>query len=151
MRWNEFLSKSIKVNPKSAPTAAVLRAVAKWWLDLVRNLLVVGALQYVAFRSGNLILEGLSLCTYLFFFAYFITQFDLWAFNPFFSVKNSRLQSVLPVLSHIVVALIPLALGVALFMSVQQVARAQTPSWQGSTSSDSWWSSYTRRHWGRSR
>jgi hypothetical protein len=157
MRWNEFLSKSIRVNPKSAPAAALSRAVAKWWLDLARNLVVLGALQYVAFRSGNTILKGLSLATYLFFFAYFMTQFDLWAFNPFFSVKNPRLQAALPVLSHVVVALIPLALGAAVFVSIEQVARGQTPPpssssfWQSVFASEAGPPNFTCRRWVRAR
>ena len=149
MRWNDFLSKSIQVHPKTLPAAAVSRAVAKWWLDLARNLVVIGALQYVAFRSGNMILKGLSLGTYLFFFAYFMTQFDLWSFNPFYSVKNPRLHAALSVLSHVVVALIPLSLGIALFMSVEQVARGQ--GFQSVAGGDATPFGYSCRRWVRSR
>src|SRR5262250_2661589 len=140
MRWNDFLSKSLQVHPKTAPAAAVSRAVAKWWLDLARNLVVIGALQYVAFRSGNMILKGLSLGTYLFFFTYFMTQFDLWSFNPFYSVKNPRLKPALSVLSHVVVAL---------FMSIEQVAHGQ--GFQTVAGGDAAPFGYSCRRWVRTR
>jgi hypothetical protein len=96
-----------------------------------------------------MILKGLSLGTYLFFWAYFMTQFDLWSFNPFYSVKNPRMKSALSVLSHVVVALIPLSLGIALFMSVEQVARGQ--GFQSVAGGDAAPYGYSCRRWVRSR
>ena len=124
MRLNELLSKPLPLRAEAAPIAAISRT-AQWWLDLVRNLLVVGALQYVAFKTGSVLLEVLSIGTYLFFWIYFVTRGETWSFNPFSFVRDARLHRALAVLSQIVVALIPLALGVVLYMSIDQIARAQ--------------------------
>jgi hypothetical protein len=41
------------------------RAFGKWWLDLIRNIMVVGVLRYFSLKSNDIVLQIISFITYL--------------------------------------------------------------------------------------
>jgi hypothetical protein len=94
----DYLQKAIEPHdPSIPPVMAGTRSFAKWWMELVRNLIVVAALQYFAGRSNNLALKVFSIITLVILWGYLSTYLYSWVltFNPFHPIKNQRLQFIL--------------------------------------------------------
>ena len=122
----EYIKKSFNARPIDRLVSIQTRAFAKWWLDLVRNFIIVGVLQYFAEKSGLWYVKALSAITYLVFFGYCMSYLDFWTFNPFHGMKTSWFKFFL---SMVVGVILPVAIlmGVSLlvYMSVDEIARLQ--------------------------
>lgn len=67
------------------------RHAAKWWLDFVRNFIVVVGFFYLARKSGNSVLQLFSYINCLVLLWYLTSYFNTWSFRFFPYIKNPRL------------------------------------------------------------
>ena len=56
-RFSRFLGEMVSVSDSELKTAGYIRALTKWLFDLLRNILMVGFLFYLAKRTNNSILH----------------------------------------------------------------------------------------------
>jgi hypothetical protein len=87
LRSINYVIKSFEPSP-DVWAATQARAFSKWWLDLVRNLIIVGVLQFLAEKSGLWYLKAISAFTYLMFFAYCLSYVQAIMINPFHGFKK---------------------------------------------------------------
>lgn len=62
--------------------AKQIRAITKWWLDLMRNLVVVAALLYLSKKADNWPLTIVAYISYGALVAYCLTYTAWWFFYP---------------------------------------------------------------------
>lgn len=55
-----YFENLVQFHAPSVSTAENIRAVVKWCFDLLRNMLIVGLLQYFAVKSGSYTLRVIS-------------------------------------------------------------------------------------------
>jgi hypothetical protein len=128
-RWTRitsYIAKSFEPHRIDAKLAPKQRAFFKWWLDLIRNLMIVGVVQYVADKSGHWYLKALSDFTYLVFVGYCMSYVTSWVFNPFHGFKSKRLQFWLGMfVGTLLPAALILAISFAVYISIDDIARVQ--------------------------
>jgi hypothetical protein len=125
-RIADYIAKSFEPHRIDAKLAPQIRAAYKWWLDIVRNLMFVAALQYVALKSGHWYLKALSDFTYFVFAGYCMSYITSWVFNPFHGIKNKRLQFWLGMfVGTLLPAALILAISFAVYLSVDDIVRVQ--------------------------
>jgi hypothetical protein len=112
-------------NAELSEGANRLNALAKWFLDLLRNAIIVGALQYFAKKTNSQamdIIATLGLCT---LFAYCISYTRVF-FRPFHCLANQRLGQTLDSIADRMLFIIIsiLVVGVVQF-AVNEIASAQ--------------------------
>jgi hypothetical protein len=89
-----------------------LRELSKWVLDFLRNLIVVGAIKFMATKSDSMWLTGLSWVSYGALYIYLFTYLQYW--SPRLDIgKNKWIQGVL---------YFTLSLGLVVFVTVTNVA-----------------------------
>jgi hypothetical protein len=59
------ISKSFWLFLLSKENWGVSRALGKWWLDLIRNIIVVGVLRYFSLKSNDVVLQIMTYITYV--------------------------------------------------------------------------------------
>lgn len=72
--------------------AVPARQLAKWWLELVRNILVVAGLYYLADKSGSTPLKIFSYINVAVLGWYMSSHFNTWSFRLFPYIKNRRMN-----------------------------------------------------------
>jgi hypothetical protein len=111
VKINAFFSKSLLWSETDALVAAKTRAFAKWWLALLRNVMVVAVLQYVARKSDKLAVKIIAGVSFFMLLGYCLSYLQSWSLNPFFFIKNRHVQ----LLAYMIFGV---ALGVALLFSI---------------------------------
>jgi hypothetical protein len=96
--------------------AQQIRSFAKWWLDLVRNALVVSALIYLAYKSDSVPLKTFAYFTGAVLFAYCTSYYNNWSFVFFPGIKRPFLNVILNTTLWVVVY------GVVFWSSIAAVA-----------------------------
>jgi hypothetical protein len=71
-------------------TAKHVRRLAKWWLELIRNLLVVSAINFLAQQSDSILLKGIAYASFLALFAYCTSYQNTFSINFFPYIKHPR-------------------------------------------------------------
>ena len=74
--------------------AVLARQLAKWWLELVRNILVVAGVYYLADKSGSTPLKMFSYVNVAVLGWYISSHFNTWSFHLFPYIKNPRINTV---------------------------------------------------------
>jgi hypothetical protein len=108
--------------------AGKFRAFAKWWLDLIQNVMVVAVLLYFARKSDKLAVTIIADASIVMLSGYCTSFVFSWSLNPFFFIKNRRAQFLAGMVFW-------LALGSALLFSisagigsaVDEISRMQKP------------------------
>ena len=113
LRLYDYLSQALHPLPPTLPAA--LRAFAKWYFDLLKNLTLIAALLYFAIKYHNIpliIIVSVSLVVMCAFLSSYLSHWQLMPFHP---VKSPRVRTILNITSHLI-ALLPicLLLGIAL-------------------------------------
>jgi hypothetical protein len=62
--------------------AEKIRAIAKWWLDLMRNVVVVSVLLYLSKKSDSWPLPIVAYVSFASLVLYCLTYTTWWFFNP---------------------------------------------------------------------
>jgi hypothetical protein len=124
-RLVDYFTKSFVEHP-DAWVEPYVRTFCKWWLDLIRNAIIVGVLYFFAEKSGSLTLKVLSIFTFAVFFAYCLSYTRTFLVDPFHGIKNELLRFAL---FTIVGGLISLAIStgtaISVWLAIDEIARVQ--------------------------
>jgi len=90
MGLKEYLEKGFSRHEADHWAALKVRAFAKWWLDLVRNAVVVAAFVYLARKSESVPLKALAYSTAAVLFGYCTSYFNTWSFAFLPGIKHER-------------------------------------------------------------
>jgi hypothetical protein len=84
----------IEINPQEKLVAQWVRTGARIILELLRNMLVVGALQYLAQKTRSPVLQTLAAVGFSALFIYCVAFAFVWSIKlPFSITKNSRVYA----------------------------------------------------------
>ena len=125
-RVSEYFSNTFIVVPELVEGATKLNEMCKWMLDLLRNAVVVGALQYFADRSDSQVLKMTAVIGLCALFGYCISYTRV-AVRPFHFLKNQELALFLDRWTDKVFFwMISLGVVLAVQVAVYQIAAVQT-------------------------
>jgi hypothetical protein len=100
VRW---FKKLIEIRTLTSPVWDVLRPFTKWYFDILKNVMIVAALQYLGEKTGNMVIKGVGYFSAVLISVYFLSYINMWM-PSFFNVKNKNM--VLVVLDLILVVAI---------------------------------------------
>ena len=116
-RWltsvNNYLKDAILIHESDLWAARKIRAFEKWWFELIRNLLVVSAFNFLAQKSESTLLKILGTATYLLLFSYCISFANSYSIRFFPYIKSERLNFWLNLIVWIII-FIPIFYSVAI-------------------------------------
>lgn len=107
-----YFRDAINFHEPSQRHAEINRAIARWGFELLRNLVLVGLLQYAAEKSGSRVLSAISMASWILLLYFLFSYFDTWTVRPFPYIKNRKVWFVVNFTLGITVAF-------ALFMGSQ--------------------------------
>jgi hypothetical protein len=94
----------IEINPQEAKVAKWVRTGARIILELLRNMLVVGALLYLAQKSKSPVLYALALVGFGALFGYCFAFMHVWSIRlPFSITKNSWVYASVSASLHVLI------------------------------------------------
>jgi hypothetical protein len=94
----------IEINPREKVVAQWIRTGARIILELLRNMLVVGALQYLAQKTKSPVLHTLALVGFVALFSYCVAFTFVWSIKlPFSITKNSWVYAFVSAALHAVI------------------------------------------------
>jgi hypothetical protein len=112
------------MEPGFEVAASQTRDAAKWFLDLMRNLIVVALLFVLAQKSDRWYLTALAWVGFFAFWAYVSSYWNALAFR-FPPTTNGWIKALIFLVAFIVVGVVTLALIGSLQTMVQEIARVQ--------------------------
>jgi hypothetical protein len=119
----------IEIDPQEKLVAKWIRTGARILLELLRNMLVVGALQYLAQKTKSPVLYSLALLGFGALFGYCVAFIYVWSIKlPFSISKNSLVYASVSASLHVLI--LAGSYGVILygiFSAVNAVTKAQAP------------------------
>jgi hypothetical protein len=101
-----------------------MEAICKWWLELTRNLIVVGLTQYLAHKSGSVFIYIFSLITRMAFGGYYVVSL-LYHANKMIEVFAWRYSTLVKLVAFLIALLIVVAIQRFIDLAVEQLAAAQ--------------------------
>ena len=104
----------------------LVRNFSKWFFDLLRNFVLVGALKYFAEKSNSTVLTHLHEFAQIVIFLYCLSYADQWYLNIFGFLENRRLAHWLNMAVNIALAILLFAMinrGASII--VAEISRAQ--------------------------
>jgi hypothetical protein len=109
------------------PVAVSSRALSKWWLDLLRNVLVASVLHALATRSGSTILSVIAYSAWLAVYAYSISYILEWNVLPFANkAPHSKVWFALAAgASSLIVATLLASISIAITLAITELANLQ--------------------------
>jgi hypothetical protein len=124
-RVSEYFSNTFVVVPELVEGAKKLNELCKWILDLLRNAVVVGALQYFADKSNSQVMKITAVIGLCALFGYCISYTRV-AIRPFHFLKNQKLGLFLDIWTDkIFFWTISLGVVLAVQVAVYQIAVVQ--------------------------
>jgi hypothetical protein len=93
-KLNTYVKDAIQVHHDDLSVARVARRFYKWWLELVRNVLAVSALYFLAMKSESLFLQAVAIFTCFILLGYFISWQNTFSVRFFPYIKNPRVNFV---------------------------------------------------------
>jgi hypothetical protein len=112
-RFSRFLRKMVADSDTEPKTAADLRAFTKWLFDLLRNILIVGFLFYLAKRTDSIVLRAAAAVADGMLIIFLLSYFNPWAVRPYQTFYRLQKPSVVDFILW-VVAVVPVAFLVAI-------------------------------------
>jgi hypothetical protein len=91
-KLNKYFADAILLHESDLWAAKHGRTFIKWWLEVVRNLLVVSAFYFLAQKSDSIVLKVLANVTFLVFFGYFATWQNTFSVRFFPYIKNPKVN-----------------------------------------------------------
>jgi hypothetical protein len=124
-RYEYYLNKSFAVDREGFQRSQPTRNLVRWIFDLVRNILVVGLLQFLANKSHSTILTIASVAGVMLLTMYLVSFQDTFLVTPFRRLKSSKLAAVLNILlTGIVVMALVFASSTLVSKAIRDVAES---------------------------
>lgn len=125
-RLRSYFRNFVKQNVLQPDIWGITRDVTKWGLDLVRNMVVVGALKYLANRTGAPFIKAVAEIASLFLYLYCLSYISTWTIHPFNFVTNRRVERALELIAAFVFSYVAIRLATfALEGAIKDLAEAQ--------------------------
>jgi hypothetical protein len=91
-RFQDYTNAGFLRHQSDYEVALVARAAAKWWLEFVRNFIVVVGFFYIAAKSDSALLKAFSYVNCGVLLWYITAYFNTWSFRFFPYIQNKRLN-----------------------------------------------------------
>jgi hypothetical protein len=88
----QYLLDAIQEHPDDLVAARGIRALIKWWLEVVRNLLAVSAFYFLAQKSDSHLLKTMANVTCFAYLVYFISWQNTFSIRFFPYIKHPRVN-----------------------------------------------------------
>ncbi len=122
-RFSRFLGEMVSFSDSELKTAGYIRALTEWLFDLLRNILMVGFLFYLAKRTNNSILHVAAGVANAMLLVYLLSYLNTWSIHPYQTYYRLRTSSVVDVIiMMIVVGLITLIIYIGIPHVAKQIA-----------------------------
>jgi hypothetical protein len=106
-----------------------LRGIAKWTLELVRNLVAVAGLQVLAQISQSRLLQAVAFIAYVALYVYCVSYFRWFVPHVFPSIKNQNKRALVILAIVVVVGFCGIGLiSFSLNTAIDEIVRVQKPS-----------------------
>jgi hypothetical protein len=79
---------NLVINPVDFRTNKWIRDFAKWWFDLIKNMILVTALRVLSDRAESWLVTGIYLLSTFMLLTYVLTYFMGWYYVPFRNHPN---------------------------------------------------------------
>lgn len=118
----DYLTKLFVTVPELTEGANRLNAFTKGILDLLRNAVVVGGLQFLAEKSQSDLMRIIAIIGMCALFGY-CTSYTRFVFRPFHALKNQKLAAALDrILDRILFLAISIVVVLVVSLCVQQLS-----------------------------
>jgi hypothetical protein len=97
---NAYIKNVFYLDPETAIGAERLNRVSKWLLDLLRNMIIVGGVQFLAKKAHSELLDLAAETALIILFAYCLSYAWRVGFRPFYCLKNQNLGKTLDWLAN---------------------------------------------------
>jgi hydrogenase/urease accessory protein HupE len=105
-------------------TSGMLRDFGKWVLDLMRNIIVVGVIQYMAEKTGSIWVKAASFVSYGALILYCGSYIQIWTARVDIGKSHLMKISAAIVVSLVLIGLLVL-MNAVLYRVVDEVAKSQ--------------------------
>jgi hypothetical protein len=112
------------MDPGFQVAASITRDAAKWFLDLMRNLIVVALLFVLADKSDKWYLTALAYAAFVAFWLYVTSYWNALGFR-FPATTNSWIKALIFVVGLILISFVTIAVVGSLGTMVKEIARVQ--------------------------
>jgi hypothetical protein len=112
-RFSRFVREMVLDSDTEPKTAAYLRTFTKWLFDLLRNILIVGFLFYLAKMTNSIVLRTAAAVADGMLIVYLLSYFNPWVVRPYQTFYRVQKPSVVDFIIWVVVV-VPAAFLVAI-------------------------------------
>ena len=120
-----WLERLFEYDQEKAKVEQFGRGIYKWFLEFLRNCMVVAALGYVAQKSGNWLMFGVAGLAYLALGCLCLSYVEVWRVRLDF-LGEGRLRSVLSILIGVLVLQsIQVIITMGLFATIYKIVQTQ--------------------------
>jgi len=123
-RKQKWLERLFEYDEEKAKVEQFGRGIYKWFLEFVRNCMVVAALAYVAERSGNWLMYGIAGMAYAALAFYCISYVEVWKVRLDFLDSRSR-RAVRFLVGIVILQSIQAVITVGLFGTIYKIVQTQ--------------------------
>src|SRR6266478_7891616 len=124
-RFSRFLGEMVSFSDSELKTAGYIRALTEWLFDLLRNILMVGFLFYLAKRTNNSILHVAAAVANAMLLVYLLSYLNTWSIRPYQTYYRLQKPSVVDLIIMILLAgLIVLLIYIGIPYVANQIASA---------------------------
>jgi hypothetical protein len=124
-RRRKWFERLFEYDEEKAKVEQFGRGIYKWFLEFLRNCMVVAALAYVAQKSGNWLMFGVAGLAYLALACLCLSYVEVWRVRLDF-LGDGRLRTVLSILIGVLVLQsIQAIITVGLFATIYKIVQTQ--------------------------
>jgi hypothetical protein len=126
-RFSRFLGEMVSVSDSELKTAGYIRALTKWLFDLLRNILMVGFLFYLAKRTNNSILHVAAYVANAMLLVYLLSYLNTWSIHPYQTYYRLQKSSVVDIIIMLIFigTMVPL-----IYFGIPYVANQIAPAYE---------------------
>jgi hypothetical protein len=118
----------LQIHPTERTVAGWIRTSARVVLELLRNMLVVGAAQYLAEKTKSPLLSAIAWIGYIALYAYCTAFIQVWSINlPAFTKRAWVYTTVWFALNMVIAMSLWFGISYVIFSTVREVIKAQAP------------------------
>jgi hypothetical protein len=124
-RKQNWVERLFEYNEEKAKVEQLGRAIYKWFLEFIRNCMVVAALAYVAQKSGNWLMYGVAGLAYFALGGYCLSYIEVWRVR-FDFLGVGRLRFAASILFGVVILQsIQAVITMGLFATIYKIVQTQ--------------------------
>jgi hypothetical protein len=127
MALKDYIQEFFRSDDADQAVAKDVRKLCKWWLETIRNLVVVCLLWYVAEKSHSLVMWLLAIVSVLAFLFYWLSSIMIWGFTPYSFPRAHPIKRIfLTILGTAISLLVFWTIYNSIFVAIDQFGAAQS-------------------------